>query len=193
MTEKGIPLKTIYQVKITLRGIKPPIWRRFQVESNVTLGRFHKIIQAVMGWWDGHLHQFRVGNTCYTNLDPEEDLERFDDARDEDEAKLSSVMNQTRKKIIYEYDFGDGWEHDILLEKVIKSKELVRYPTCIAGKRSCPPEDCGGVWGYQNLLDVLKNPNHPEYKEMREWVPEWFDSEEFELDEVNEALRALTA
>lgn len=92
-------------------------------------------------------------------------------------------------KLIYEYDFGDGWEHELKIEKVLPAEKGQRYPACLAGKRACPPEDCGGPWGYQNLIEILANPKHEEYEEMREWVPPDFDAEAFDLNETDQTLR----
>lgn len=190
MAEKIIPKKTVLQIKITLRHSKPPIWRRFQVESNVTLGQLHRILQILMGWWDGHLHQFRAGDVYYADLHPEEDLECFYDAIDENMVKVSAVLEKVKQKVVYEYDFGDGWEHELVLEKILEPDGGVQYPVCTGGKRRCPPEDCGGIGGYRHMLTVIKDPTHPEHLEMLEWAPEGFDAEEFEPDEVNAAFRA---
>lgn len=179
----------IYQLKIILKGIKPPIWRRVQVESNMTLGELHHLIQDVMGWYNCHLHQFDCEGVLYADLSTEEDLECFDKAKDENKTALNKVLRQEKQKMRYDYDFGDSWEHEIVLEKILKPEEGMPYPVCLDGKRSCPPEDCGGEYGYQNLLDILKDPKHPEYKEWKEWLPEGFDSEAFDVKERNDIIR----
>jgi len=189
MAKKKSNSQTIYQIKITLKGSRPPIWRRFLVASDITLGRLHRFLQPLMGWWDGHLHQFRIGNTYYADLNPEEDLECFDDASDENKVRLNEVLKKEKQKLIYEYDFGDGWEHELVLEKILPAQEGMRHPVCLDGKRRCPPEDCGGIGGYENMLAGLKNPDHPEHDEWREWAPEGFDPEEFDLDEINASFR----
>ena len=191
MIKKQSTSQTIYQIKVTLKYSKPPIWRRIQVADDITLGRLHRILQPLMGWWDGHLHQFRQGNVYYADLHVEEDLECFDHAIDENKVRLNAVLKKAKQKLIYEYDFGDGWEHDIVLEKILSAEQGIRYPVCLDGKRRSPPEDCGGMGGYENLLSVLKDPSHPEHDEWREWAPEGFNSEEFELDDINLEIRAI--
>ncbi len=175
----------IYQLKITLDGSKPPIWRRVEVADTITLAKLHTIVQAAMGWYDSHLHQFSVGAEYYGVPHPEMDV------RDERRLKLNQALTAPQQKIRYEYDFGDSWLHDIVLEKVLDPEPGVSYPRCTAGKRACPPEDCGGVWGYAELLETISDPQHPEHEEMREWLDEDFDPEAFDLDEVNAALRTV--
>jgi hypothetical protein len=179
----------IYQFKVTLKGIRPPIWRRFQVESHITFLDLHHILQAVMGWYGYHLHQFFVNGY---NLTDRATLEESGYG-DGDVAKswLGKFVQQEGQKFVYEYDFGDSWEHELLLEKILEPEAGASYPRCLKGKRACPPEDCGGVWGYQELLEVLQDPEHPEYEEMREWVDEEFDPEVFDLEGVNQRLSRL--
>lgn len=191
MLKKTPVPKTIYQVKITLRHSKPPIWRRLHIQSDVTLGKLHRIIQPLMGWWDGHLHQFRSGNTYYADLHHDDGLESFNDAIDENTIKLDAALTRESQKIIYEYDFGDNWEHELVLEEILQPEHGVRYPVCIGGKRSCPPEDCGGVSGYQDMLVIFKSQDHPEHDELVEWLAEGFDPDEFDLDEVNAAIQVI--
>lgn len=149
----------IYQIKVTLRGSKPPIWRRIQVPGDISLGKLHRILQIVMGWTDSHLHQFIVGRTYYGQPDPNygSDLEM----RNESRVKLQQIAPGEKFKFIYEYDFGDSWEHELLIEKILPPETGVYYPRCLTGKRACPPEDCGGVWGYADFLDAIRDPNYP--------------------------------
>jgi hypothetical protein len=177
----------IYQLKVTLKGSKPPIWRRIQIASNISLAKLHRILQTAMGWTDSHLHQFVVGGTYYGTPTPEFDFE----VEDEGKIKLSQAAPGVKKKIVYEYDFGDGWEHEILVEKILQSEPGVRYPVCLAGKRACPPEDCGGVWGYESLLEALRDPEHPEHNDMLEWVGGDFDPEAFDLDSIKQDLQSI--
>lgn len=174
----------VYQLKITLNGIKPPIWRRVLIASQVDLEQLHDTIQTAMGWEDGHLHQFVSGRKCYGLPDDDYGME----VEDETHYKVSHLLKKEKDKIKYEYDFGDSWEHTVLLEKILPAADQGRVPRCVKGKRACPPEDCGGIWGYEEMLEVLKNPSDPEYEETLEWVGEDFDPEEFDIDEVNREM-----
>jgi len=184
-TVKRIKSDNVFQLKITLNHIKPPIWRRVLVDSDIKLPDLHKIIQTVMGWTNSHLHQFIIGNQYYS-LPSDESFYKVVDYR---RIKLDSLFNTPKSKFIYEYDFGDGWEHSIVIEKILPRKKNTYYPICIDGKRSCPPEDCGGTFGYENLITIINNPEHEEYDEMMEWLGDYFDPKEFNIDEVNEFLR----
>lgn len=183
-TRKKSKAKSIYQFKITLKGIRPPIWRRVQVHSDSTLSHLHWVIQFSMGWTNSHLHSFDIQGIEYGVPMPEFD---FDDTelRDEHTVKLSKIIPKEKFKFSYLYDFGDSWEHEILVEKVIEADPDINYPICIKGKRACPPEDCGGIWGYQELLEAIQDPKHPEHEEKLEWVGGAFDPEDAEIDEAN--------
>ena len=181
------PSVPIYQIKVTLKGSKPPIWRRILVASDTRLGKLHRILQVVMGWTDSHLHQFMVGPTAYGVPDPDFDL----DVRSERTVPLSRVLQAPKDKIIYEYDFGDSWEHELLLEKLLAPDPTIRYPLCVTGKRACPPEDCGGIWGYAEVVEALASPEHPEHRRMRELMGDDFDPEAFDLEAVNSRLRRI--
>lgn len=174
-----------YQLKVALAGAKPPIWRRFLVDSAMTLAEFHDVLQIVMGWRDSHLHLFTAYGVAYGIPDPEFDLEGV---RDERKVKLVQLLRHEKDAMVYEYDFGDGWRHKITLEKILPFDAAAPLPACIKAKGACPPEDVGGLWGYCALLDSLKDPQHPEYEENREWVGEDFDPDAFDLDEVNAQL-----
>jgi hypothetical protein len=158
MTSK-ITNQIIYQLKITLRDIKPSIWRRVQVESSTTLSQLHLIIQAAMGWYNYHLHSFSIEGVNYGIPEPNYGL----DIRDENKVKLGSVVKCEKSKFFYIYDFGDSWEHYILVEKILPKDLKVSSPLCIKAKRACPPEDCGGAWGYIEFLEAIQNPTHPEF------------------------------
>ena len=179
-------LRNIYQLKVTLNGAKPPIWRRILVPSDIQLGKLHIVLQVAMGWTNSHLHQFVSGSTPYGIQDDEFSFEM--EVEDENKYKLNQLLKSEKEAIKYEYDFGDGWEHKIVLEKILPHENDKQLPRCIKGKRACPPEDCGGVWGYQGLLDILKDPEHPEYEDMVEWLGDEFDSEAFNINETNEML-----
>jgi hypothetical protein len=179
---------SIYQFKVTLKGSSPLIWRRVQVENSITLHRLSSIILETMGWSGGHLHQFYIGGKFY-NVPYEE--AGFTRTIDEREVKLSDLMKKEIKKFQYEYDMGDGWEHELILEKAIEPDKNVSYPACIDGKRACPPEDCGGIPGYEEFLKAILNPKHPEHESMLEWIGEAFDPEKFDINEVNESLKDI--
>lgn len=172
----------IYQLKISLSYSKPIIWRRVQVPDNYSFYQLHVVIQNAMGWEDYHLHQFtavdsRTGATLEIGcIDKSEEVL---EVIDEQEVKLYQIFSNSNKKVLYEYDFGDGWEHSVILEKILPVNKELEYPVCIEGKQRCPPEDCGGVWGYAELLEVLSNPDHPEYKETVEWIGGKFDPNDF--------------
>jgi hypothetical protein len=187
MSKTGVP---IYQVKITLKHSKPPIWRRLFISSEITLAQLHDIIQMAMGWYDSHLHMFRIHNENYSIPYDEDHLIELD-ARDSRRMKLSKLITAEGEKFAYEYDFGDFWEHDILIEKILPPDPKQKLPVCIKGKRACPPEDVGGVWGYDTFLEAIKDPQHPEHEMYTEWIDGEFDPEAFDLDAINSALRSL--
>jgi len=174
----------IYLIRIKLNNITPQITREIVIDSSVLLSNFHKIIQTVMGWTNSHLHQFRVGNLIYSQPDDESLMECIDYT----DVELQTILNSDNKEIIYDYDFGDDWEHIITLKKTMEEipKQL---PICISGKRNCPPEDCGGPYGYMTLLRILKNPKHKQYKEMKQWIGKKFDSEYFDIEIINKLLK----
>ncbi|MFH0794638.1 MAG: plasmid pRiA4b ORF-3 family protein [bacterium] len=180
----------VYQLKLTLKYIKPPIWRRLQVRGDTNLGDLHYIIQSAMGWDNSHLHEFKFGKESYA--DPEFELDGPFGGRgvkDENRTILNAVARRKGAKFLYEYDFGDGWEHEILVEKILAPEAGVRYPRCVKGARACPPEDCGGPWGYPNILHALANPKDPESAELLEWLGPHFDPEAFDLKRINRKLK----
>ena len=180
----------IYQFKVTLKDSHPPIWRRIQV-PDCTLGELHEILQVVMGWEDYHLHQFIVRGEYYGPLDPE-DLDWGMEKEDEEKLSISQVAKTGRKvRFTYEYDFGDSWQHEIVLEKILEPEPNVTYPRCIEGVGACPPEDVGGVWGYAEFLEAIRDPNHEQHDEMLEWAGGDFDPETFSVDKVNRELGEL--
>ena len=180
---------SLYQIKITLAWSKPPIWRRVIVRSDMTLDRLHDVIQWVMPWTDSHLHQFVVGKTYYALPNPEFE----NDSLDEQEYGIADIAPNARNKFQYEYDFGDGWRHDLLVEKVLPPDPAFKHPVCVAGANACPPEDCGGIPGYYDMLEALANPKHPRHSECMEWMGEEWDAKQFDLDEINAALKHLNA
>jgi hypothetical protein len=179
--------RVVYQIKVTLRGSKPPIWRRIQVTNETTLAQLHRILQHVMGWEGAHLYQFVVGGREYGDPNMLEEMEGEDARR----VTLATLVRGEKDQFHYEYDFGDGWDHELRIEKVLPFEAGKRYPVCLTGKRACPPEDCGGIWGYASFLEAIHDPQHPEHEEMVAWVGGAFDSEAFDLDEVNRELQRL--
>jgi len=185
----------IYQFKITLKGIRPLIWRRFQVKSGITFHELHKTIQVIMGWHDYHLYCFTFGRgRDQLRIEEPDELEGFTiegQNLDSRKTRINNIFTAEKEKCIYTYDFGDDWEHELLLEKILEPEEGIRYPVCIKGRRACPPEDCGGIYGYYELIEIINNPRHPDYKMTMEWLGGSFDPEEFDLEEVNKALRNM--
>jgi hypothetical protein len=184
--------QAIFQVKITLKGVStPPVWRRVLVPAGIRLHRFHDVIQAVVGWSDYHMHVFSAEAAQFGFWDAELGH------RDERRATLDAVLEVPGDRLIYTDDFGDDWDHEILLEGVMSPAPGEVYPRCSDGKGACPPEDCGGAWGYMSLREVLANPNADEHDEMLEWLglssASEFDPAVFDLDAVNEALGVAVA
>ena len=179
----------IYQIKIELKHSKPKIWRRVLVPSNMGLEDLHYIIQKVMGWENCHLHQFMKNNTCYLPEEEAEDAGPFSRRKivDYTDVLISTVFENVKDKIEYEYDFGDSWEHHVTLEKILPYDSSKQYPICIKGKNACPPEDCGGIWGYYNVLETLNDPKHENYEDYKYWYGN-IDTEKFDLDEINARL-----
>ena len=186
VTDKPYGLQ-IYQLKLELLEIKPSIWRRLLVQGGITLAQLHEVIQTAMGWTNSHLHEFVVGAHSYS--DPEFEIEG---AKSEYRYRLARLAPRVSNTIAYIYDFGDGWEHQIRVENVIEDdKRYPGAPVCLAGARSCPPEDCGGPGGYESFLQVIGNKNHKEHKQLLQWVGGSFDPDYLDLDEVNAGLREL--
>ncbi|MFO0900732.1 MAG: plasmid pRiA4b ORF-3 family protein [Pirellulales bacterium] len=171
----------VFQFKITLLGIEPEIWRRIQVFDG-SLEDLHDHIQGAMGWENAHLHQFEIDRQRYSNHEYQLDGWEDDDSLDANELRLSELLSRRRKSLrfSYEYDFGDGWRHQIAYEGKSAAESGVDYPRCIDGARACPPEDCGGPWNYPNVLAAMRDPDHEQYEHWNEWIGE-FDSERFDV------------
>jgi hypothetical protein len=188
--KKSKPTHCIYQFKITLLGAKPPIWRRIQVQD-CTLDKLHEQIQTAMGWTNSHLHQFDIKGKRYG--DPELLDDGFEDFECVDSTKtlLSALLPKTGKRFAfkYEYDFGDGWEHEVFFEGSPPLDPKAKYPLCLEGERACPPEDCGGVWGYGDFLEAIRNPKHEEHENMLEWIGGRFDSEDFDAAAATKEMK----
>jgi hypothetical protein len=187
------PSAPIYQLKVALNETKPAIWRRLQVPGNASLGWLHAVLQVAMGWTNSHLHQFRVGELLYSDLrhnftEYEGDPEIFD----EHTATLQQVAPHQKDVLVYEYDFGDSWHHQLTVEKILPpDSALSNLAMCLGGARACPPEDCGGTWGYDNLLKILRDPTHEEHSFRKAWLNRPFDPQAFKLENANKYLKKL--
>ena len=171
--------KSIVSLKVTLKGSKPPIWRRLLMPEDMTLLDLHEAIQASMGWDGGHLHAFSLGGTDYG------DPEAGDDFADSSAMTMGRVVKSGATRFTYTYDFGDDWEHLIVIEKPQPVVPGQLYPACVAGKRACPPENCGGIFGYAALLAILADPKHPDYKSQLDWLGEGFDPGAFSVEDAD--------
>jgi hypothetical protein len=189
MPTKRSASNEITQIKVTLKGIAPPIWRRLMVAHDITLGQLHDVIQIAMGWDDVHMHLFTIKGKNYGM--PDDD--GWSETHDEEDATLNKVAPKVGDKFLYEYDFGDSWTHEILIEKHGPREPGTHYPTCVKGKRRGPPEDCGGVYGYAEFLEARADPAHPQHEEMQEWFEGEFDPGDFDLDAINRELKKLGA
>lgn len=180
----------IYQIKVGLRGARPPIWRRLLVSADISLADLHDVIQAAFGWDDSHMHVFETPYGDFGHADRE--LEH----RAEAPVTLEQVAPQAKDKFCYTYDFGDDWQHEILVEKVLDQDPAApAHPRCTGGRRAAPPDDCGGIWGYAELVEIVADPRHPDHEERLEWLgldeASQFDPAAFDVDEVNRALAEL--
>ena len=177
----------IYQLNVVLLGAKPSIWRRLQVPGNANLGWLHAVLQVAMGWTNSHLHQFRLGEDCYSDTSSHyAEFEGDQEILEEHKFALQQLVSKEKDRLVYEYDFGDSWGHDVVVEKILPPDGGVsKGALCLDGARACPPEDCGGIWGYANLIKVLKNRKHPEHKSMKEWLGRPLDAEAFDLGKTN--------
>ena len=184
------PDPSLYQLKITLLEITRPIWRRVEVPGSIRLSKLHDVFQAVMGWTDSHLHQFDKGEQHYAVPDPEfeDDIKIIDDSR----VPLYNVLMAQGDSMIYRYDFGDNWRHEVILEKILPlNSSSSSRPVCLAGERRCPPEDVGGPHGYDEFLKVIFEPGHEEFGQLRTWSGGTFHAEEFDLEAVNRLLENI--
>jgi hypothetical protein len=186
----GAPPAEVYQFKIALLGYQPAIWRRIQV-ADCTLDKLHEHIQTAMGWTNSHLHHFRLGEQLYG--DPMLMAGNFEDMeyKDSTTTYLSEILpkNGERFAFAYEYDFGDGWEHEVLFEGKLKADPAAKYPLCVEGESACPPEDVGGVWGYADFVAAISDPDHDQHDELLEWVGGAFDPDKFHAGLASSRMR----
>ena len=178
----------VLELKISLVESKPPIWRRVIVPEFLTLADLHRVIQIVMGWENSHLHEFEVSGGRYTEF--EEDIQSG--AGDSTAVTLRSLkLNREGRTFLYNYDFGDDWLHEIVVESSRPADDSVKFPVCVTGRRACPPEDSGGVHRYAYLLEAVSDPANPDHQELSAWLDPNFDPEAFDADRVNQDLRRL--
>lgn len=175
----------VYQLKVTITGTKPPVWRRLLVPETTTLLGLHHILQAAFGWYDYHLHEFEIDGVRYGTDDGEG---WGPPPRSERRARLRTVASQG-SSFLYTYDFGDDWRHKIVVEKVLPATAGVTYPCCVGGRRAGPPEDCGGVWGFEEFLMAISDPQHPEHDQMLEWAGGAYDPDAFDPAGFSHLLR----
>ncbi len=177
----------IFQLRISLIGSKPEIWRRILVSGDTTLAKLHTIIQELIGWEDDHLHEFVIAGKHYTRPMPGE----WEPSENERRFHLYDVASKEGLKFLYTYDFGDNWEHGIVVEKILEGDErFFGKPVCIDGENAGPPEDCGGIYGYYGMLKALKDKRHPEHEEIKEWLGD-FDPKQFDMNRVNRILSRM--
>jgi hypothetical protein len=182
-SSQSSPVKLAYQLKITLEHSKPAIWRSVLV-GDCTLDVLHEIIQAAMGWTDSHLHLFQYGDDIFSDPRSEVDEAEYD----ETQVRISDLVANGCKKLRYCYDFGDDWWHTVAIEKSFKPKPTDGFPKCVKGAGARPPEDIGGIWGYYELLDAIRNPKHERHAELVEWLGDDFDPNAFNVEQTNAAL-----
>jgi hypothetical protein len=182
-----------YQLKVVLLGSEPPIWRRLQVPGDARLDWLHAVLQVAIGWTNSHLHAFTAGGARYSDTRVRfAEFEGDPEILEERKFSLRQIVPREQDALAYEYDFGDSWEHEITVDKIVQPDAAAsKIAFCLDGARACPPEDCGGVWGYHNLLKILKNRKHPEHKTMKEWLGRELDAEAFEVAKTNLWLRKL--
>lgn len=183
--------RSVYQVRVTLRDVLPPVWRSILVPGNTTLGRLHRVLQAAMGWEESHLHMFRVQGRRFS--DPKFQLDDDWDVKVHDEGRitLEAATAAGKRSIVYEYDFGDRWHHDLKVERVLAPADAPkRVPALAAGERACPPEDIGGAPGYEAFLWAMAHPNHREHEHFREWIGGEFDPERFDVSAADRRVRS---
>jgi hypothetical protein len=177
----------VVQLRISLQDIDPVVWRRLLVPGNVRLSKLHEVFQAAMGWTNSHLHSFRIGDALYGI--------QFDDYPEEelDEKSITVVAAlRDQRRFLYEYDFGDSWDHQVVVEAMTKARLGLKFAVCVDGQNACPPEDCGGAGGYSMMLEALADPSHEEHDEFLTWVGGSFDPTAFGLVEANIALQHLS-
>ena len=185
---KPVP-PSVYRLKITLRDVQPAVWRLIDVLGDTTLPSLHRILQIAMGWENSHLHAFKAGSVTYGSSDPDFDL-RFTSERS---VRLDEIVRAAKQRFTYDYDFGDGWTHDVLVQSVEPPDPESTYPRFLDGRNACPPEDVGGPPGYQAFLEAFSDPNHEEHREMVEWIGGRFSPHVVDAGSIETGLARLAA
>ncbi|MEV1242023.1 plasmid pRiA4b ORF-3 family protein [Nonomuraea sp. NPDC049750] len=189
MTNTPSAKQTVHTIKVTLRGSRPPVWRRLGVASDSTLRHLHDVIQASFGWQNYHMWVFDTATGRFGDTDRELEI------RSAASTRLDQVAPRANDRLRYTYDFGDDWEHDILVEAITDAEPGTAYPRCLTGRRAGPPEDSGGVWGYEYLLEILADPTHDEHQERLEWLgldsADQFNPASFDANKINDVLSGL--
>jgi hypothetical protein len=180
---KAAKNRRVYQLKVALRGVSPSIWRRVQVWEDCTLDQLHRVLQVAMGWENYHLYEFRIGGAMYRDPHPENEPEILNAKR----TRIGNVLPGIGAEFEYLYDFGDCWQHDLVLEAILEPSQDALYPRCAGGERSCPPEDVGGIGGYEHYLQAMADASHEEHEDMMAWRGP-FDPETFSAGKVNKLL-----
>jgi hypothetical protein len=178
----------VYQLKITLAEVEPPIWRRIRARGDLRLDRLHTVFQRAMGWQSAHLHEWIVGGRRYGEPEPDEP---HYEVQEESRLTLREAAPIEGARFEYLYDLGDNWTHEVVVEKIGPPDPAFLSPECLAGERACPPEDCGGAGGYDNFLEAIRDRRHPEHEDLLAWVGGRFDPEALDLAAVNRRLRRL--
>jgi hypothetical protein len=189
MRARKATAKDAYVLEISLREIEPRIWRRVTVGADTTLHKLHWVIQMTMGWTNSHLHQFIIGNACYSQPEHDPDFEMGWD--DEHSVRLRDLLWTPGAVFAYEYDFGDNWQHNVVIEAIYPRQKDETYPLCRSGARACPPEDCGGPPGYERVVASLRDPRDPEHESYLTWLGGPWDPNVFDIAAANERLRPL--
>jgi hypothetical protein len=189
--KKNESVEEIYQIKVTLLRTKPPIWRRLLVPGEFTLAQLHNLLQVAMGWEDYHLHEFLVGRERFGVPDPDDKLMGVPACIHERKVRISDVFLKPGSRAEYTYDFGDGWAHDLSVEKILLPEPGLSYPLCTDGKLHGPPEDCGGIGGFYNFLEAIQDPRHSEHADLLAWIGGSFDPESFSPAAVNHRLHDM--
>lgn len=174
----------VLRLKVTLRGIRPPIWRRIEVPVAISLADLHETLQAAMGWADCHLRRFIHEDVYYGPPDQAFGMPIESERR----TRLADLLRQPKDRLTYEYDFGDSWGHDVMLEAIDEAQPGARYPRVVGGKRACPPEDVGGIPGYMEFVRAIRDPDHRKHARMLEWVGGRFDPDHFDAITANDRV-----